>query len=60
VLFGYKTILTDDDSTAGNETDMVWGYGTKDFAGNASVRSDEDLSARCVGTGNGDGLTGFQ
>ena len=52
--FWYKTILTDNDNTAGNETDMVWGYGRNGFTSNAIVRSDEGNVARCV-RGNGEG-----
>lgn len=52
--FWYKTILTDNDDTEGNETDMVWGYGTNGFTSNAIVRSDSGLVARCV-SGNGAG-----
>lgn len=52
--FWYKTILTDDDATAGNETDMVWGYGTNGFTSNAIVRSNTNNVARCV-RGNGPG-----
>ncbi len=52
--FWYKTILTDDDDTTGNETDMVWGYGTNGFTSNAIVRSNDNNVARCV-RGNGSG-----
>jgi hypothetical protein len=50
----YKTILTDNDNTKDNETNMVWGYGTNGFTSNAIVRTDSDLVARCV-RGNGKG-----
>ncbi len=52
--FWYKTILTDNDADAGNDTNMVWGYGTNGFTSNAIVRSDTGLVARCV-SGNGEG-----
>jgi hypothetical protein len=52
--FWYKTILTDNDATAGNETDMVWGFGTNGFTSNAIVRSNTNNVARCV-RGNGSG-----
>ncbi len=52
--FWYKTILTDDDATQGNETNMVWGYGTNGFTSNAIVRTNENNVARCV-RGNGPG-----
>jgi hypothetical protein len=52
--FWYKTILTDNDATSGNETDMVWGYGTNGFTSNAIVRTNTNNVARCV-RGNGDG-----
>jgi hypothetical protein len=50
----YKTILTDKDTTAGNEVNRVWGYGRNGFTSNAIVRSDVALVARCV-RGNGQG-----
>jgi hypothetical protein len=50
----YKTILTDRNTTAGDETNLVWGYGTNGFTSNAIVRTDTDLVARCV-RGNGTG-----
>lgn len=50
----YKTILTDKDATAGNETNMVWGYGTNGFTSNAIVRTNTNNVARCV-RGNGPG-----
>ena len=50
--FWYKTILTDKDATAGNETNMVWGYGTNGFTSNAIVRTNTNNVARCV-RGNG-------
>lgn len=52
--FWYKTILTDKDATAGNETNMVWGYGTNGFTSNAIVRTNTNNVARCV-RGNGAG-----
>ncbi len=52
--FWYKTILTDNDATAGNETNMVWGYGTNGFTSNAIVRTNTNNVARCV-RGNGSG-----
>lgn len=52
--FWYKTILTDNDATAGNETNMVWGYGTNGFTSNAIVRTNTNNVARCV-RGNGAG-----
>lgn len=50
----YKTILTDKNATAGDETNMVWGYGTNGFTSNAIVRSGSNMVARCV-RGNGAG-----
>jgi len=50
----YKTILTDTNTSAGDETNMVWGYGTNGFTSNAIVRTDKTLVARCV-RGNGEG-----
>lgn len=50
----YKTILTDKDSTSGNEVNRVWGYGTNGFTSNAIVRTDQNMVARCV-RGNGPG-----
>ena len=52
--FWYKTILTDNDATEGNETNMVWGYGTNGFTSNAIVRTNTNNVARCV-SGNGSG-----
>jgi hypothetical protein len=52
--FWYKTILTDNDATADNETNMVWGYGTNGFTSNAIVRTNTNNVARCV-RGNGAG-----
>lgn len=52
--FWYKTILTDEDDIAGNETNMVWGYGANGFTSNAIVRTDAGNVARCV-RGNGSG-----
>lgn len=53
----YKTILVAKDSTAGNELDYAWGYGTNGFTSNAILRNPSDankpeLVARCV-RGNG-------
>jgi hypothetical protein len=50
----YKTILTDNDATVGNETNMVWGYGKNGFTSNAIVRTGTNMVARCV-RGNGAG-----
>lgn len=50
----YKTILTDQDGTAGNEANMVWGYGTNGFTSNAIVRTNTNNVTRCV-RGNGAG-----
>ncbi|MGC4069746.1 MAG: DUF1566 domain-containing protein [Polyangiaceae bacterium] len=50
----YKTILTDNDTTSGNETNMVWGYGANGFTSNAILRTGTNLVARCV-RGNGKG-----
>lgn len=52
--FWYKTILTDNDTTTNNETNMVWGYGTNGFTSNAIVRTNTNNVARCV-SGNGSG-----
>ncbi len=50
----YKTILTENDETSGNETDMMWGYGTNGFTSNAIVRTNTNNVVRCV-RGNGEG-----